>query len=121
MEASHLDATALLNGAERDLAEAERERDDVRARFAAACDEWAERCRVGARQMAAMTSERDEARAALAAARSVAIEAVEEFEDALGYAPEWAKEKWGYVETLGRLRDDYVHGTRPKRRGRRAP
>ena len=31
-------------------------------------------------------------------------EALDEFDDALGYVPAWAMDKWGYRETVARLR-----------------
>lgn len=39
-------------------------------------------------------------------------EALDEFEDALGYVPAWALAKWGYCEKVARLRK--VQGGEPK-------
>ena len=44
------------------------------------------------------------------AARVIALEAalteaLDEFDDALGYVPEWAATRWGYREKVARLRD----------------
>jgi len=36
--------------------------------------------------------------------RLALTEALDEFDDALGYVPAWAMDKWGYRETVARLR-----------------
>lgn len=52
-------------------------------------------------------------RARCVAMEAIAREAIGEFEDALGYVPSWAVERWGYREALANLwkrLDDAANG-----------
>ena len=49
--------------------------------------------------------------ARMTALETALTEALDEFEDALGYVPEWAMEKWGYRAKVARLRDVAKGGT----------